>query len=347
AYEVARQFLFEEAGEGTSDRTLSYGVSTQAWSRLWQICVPPKVKVLIWRVLLNILPTRERLRSKGIQGDVGVCGLCGAREETLHHVLLDCSFTALIWQNSPLQTEWRDHDTRDLNGWLEHILMGGDRHKTELLFMLIWNLWNERNTVVWTAKRRSPCEVVDGAVRLLQEFKEHQPTMLQPLSRAQAKWQKPPLGAIKINVDGALHVQTGSGGGGIMARDSAGCFVAARACRFSHVSSLEHAEILALRAAILFSHDLGPGPKIIEGDAQGVIQTVQTAHEDRSILSFLFSDCKFLLSQLENTSIQFAFREANRVAHRLARLAITLPGTLTWLQDPPDAVCDVLVEDIL
>ncbi|CAL9002974.1 unnamed protein product, partial [Prunus brigantina] len=71
AYEVARQFLFEETGEGTSNRNLFYGVSSKAWTRLWQICVPPKVKVHVWRTLLNVLPTKERLLSKGVQGDVG------------------------------------------------------------------------------------------------------------------------------------------------------------------------------------------------------------------------------------------------------------------------------------
>ncbi|CAB4313258.1 unnamed protein product [Prunus armeniaca] len=78
AYEVARQSLFEETGEGTSNRSLFYGVSTKAWSRLWQVCVPPKVKVLVWRTFLNILPTKERLFSKGIQGDSAVSVSCAA-----------------------------------------------------------------------------------------------------------------------------------------------------------------------------------------------------------------------------------------------------------------------------
>lgn len=180
---------------------------------------------------------------------------------------------------------------------------------------------------------------------MLHEFKEHQPIPMLPSSRAKAKWQKPPLGAIKINVDGAFQGLTGMGGGGIIARDSAGCFVAARACKLGHVSSPEHAEALALREALLFAQDIGPCPKLIESDAQRVVHLVQTAHEDRSHLSFLFSDCKFLFSQLENISFQFAFREANRVAHRLARLAISLPETQSWFQGPPVVVCDALVED--
>lgn len=129
---------------------------------------------------------------------------------------LDCSFSALIWQNSPLQSDLRERDSQDLIGWLEQILLGGDCHKIELLFMIMWNLWNERNTVVWTAKRRSPCEVVDGAVRLFYEFEEHQPTPSMSISRAKAKWQKPPLSAVKINVDGAFQVQTGIRGGGLL-----------------------------------------------------------------------------------------------------------------------------------
>ncbi|XP_016647055.1 PREDICTED: uncharacterized protein LOC107880293 [Prunus mume] len=96
AYKVPRQFLFEEAGEGSSNRDNYYGVSTKAWSRLWRVCVPPMVKVFVWRVLHNILPTRDRLLSKGVQGDLGGYVLCGAREESLPHVLLDCSFRTLM-----------------------------------------------------------------------------------------------------------------------------------------------------------------------------------------------------------------------------------------------------------
>lgn len=124
--------------------------------------------------------------------------------------------------------------------------------------MLLWNLWNEWNTVVWTTKRRSPCEMVDGAVWLLHEFKDHQTSLKSTLSRAQGKWQKPPFGAIKINIDGALNVQIGVGCGGIIARNSAGCFVATCACKFSYVSSPKHAEAVTLREALLFSHELDP-----------------------------------------------------------------------------------------
>ncbi|CAB4264094.1 unnamed protein product [Prunus armeniaca] len=83
------------------------------------------------------------------------------------------------------------------------------------------------------------------------------------LSRAQAKWQKPLLGAIKINVDGAFNVQISTGGGGLI--------------------------------ALLFARGLDPGPKLIERDAQDVFQNIIAEREDRSQLSFLISDCRSLL----------------------------------------------------
>lgn len=83
---------------------------------------------------------------------------------------------------------WQDHDIWDLNSWLEKILMEGNMTSIELLFMLLWSLWNERNTIVWTGKRRSPSEVVDGAMRLLIDFKEQQVVPKPLLSKAQAKW---------------------------------------------------------------------------------------------------------------------------------------------------------------
>ncbi|CAB4309819.1 unnamed protein product [Prunus armeniaca] len=252
AYEVVLQFLFEEAGEGSSNRDNYYGV-----------CVPPKVKVFVWRVLHNILPTRDSLLSKGVQGDLGGCVLCGAREESLSHVLLDCSFTTLLWQSSPLPTEWRDRTFGDLNRWLEHVLLCGDSQKIELLFMLLWSLWNERNSVSGRQSIGDP---------------------------------KPPLGAIRINVDGAFNVQTGIGGGGLIARNAEGGFVAAMACEFSSVSSPEHAEALALREVLLFARGLDLGPKLIEGDAQDMVRSIIAEREDRSPLNLLISYCRFLLS---------------------------------------------------
>jgi hypothetical protein len=39
------------------------------WKKLWQLRVPNKVKIFLWRVLRGCLPVRSRLTQKGVQCD--------------------------------------------------------------------------------------------------------------------------------------------------------------------------------------------------------------------------------------------------------------------------------------
>lgn len=72
-------------------------------------------------------------------------------------------------------------------------------------------------------------------------------------------------------MDGAFNLHNGVGGGGVVVRDSEWQFVVARVCKFTFVSSPEHVEVLALREAFCFTHEMGSEPKIIEGDMKDVI----------------------------------------------------------------------------
>jgi hypothetical protein len=51
---------------------------------------PPKVKVFWWRVIHEFLPARQILW-KGHTEPIACCEVCGAPEESIDHVLLDCS----------------------------------------------------------------------------------------------------------------------------------------------------------------------------------------------------------------------------------------------------------------
>ena len=62
--------------------------------------VLPKHQMFAWRILLNKLPTRARLS----QWDHSVhpcCPLCREEEETLDHLLANCSFARSVWNLLP------------------------------------------------------------------------------------------------------------------------------------------------------------------------------------------------------------------------------------------------------
>ncbi|MCH90444.1 RNA-directed DNA polymerase (Reverse transcriptase) [Trifolium medium] len=63
--------------EGINDR---HGIAGN-WKTIWRAKIPPEVKNLIWRIGPNILPTRLRLNSRGVQCPMN-CAMCndGAEE---------------------------------------------------------------------------------------------------------------------------------------------------------------------------------------------------------------------------------------------------------------------------
>ena len=63
------------------------------------------------------------------------------------------------------------------------------------------------------------------------------------------KWKPPPVGNLKINIDGAFIEASNIGGWGFTLRNDQGVLLAAGAGKLKHVSDPVHAETLALQQA--------------------------------------------------------------------------------------------------
>jgi hypothetical protein len=62
----------------------------------WKLEVPPKVRVFWWRVLHEFLPTKQILFRRHIE-PMAFCEVCGEPEESIRHVLLDCTVARQFW----------------------------------------------------------------------------------------------------------------------------------------------------------------------------------------------------------------------------------------------------------
>ena len=67
-----------------------------AMSINWVCFVPKKVNVLIWRLALNRLPTRDNLDRKGIELGSTLCLFCDANVETANHVFFTCGLASQV-----------------------------------------------------------------------------------------------------------------------------------------------------------------------------------------------------------------------------------------------------------
>ncbi|CAN0886015.1 Putative ribonuclease H protein At1g65750, partial [Linum grandiflorum] len=93
------------------------------WRKLWQVDVPTKIKHFAWRLPHKVLPTRGRLRQRGM--DVrGLCGICGKDYEEDWHVFLTCPWSQSGWNHLGIRDIInRTSDTMlELEDWLWTIL---------------------------------------------------------------------------------------------------------------------------------------------------------------------------------------------------------------------------------
>ncbi|KAL8469022.1 hypothetical protein ACS0TY_032009 [Phlomoides rotata] len=73
----------------------------KAFERLWSSHAPKRQQTIVWKILKERMPTRDKLRRRGIiqeNGDV-LCVFCGEEEESPSDVLFHCKFSYGIWCN--------------------------------------------------------------------------------------------------------------------------------------------------------------------------------------------------------------------------------------------------------
>ncbi|XP_020272645.1 uncharacterized protein LOC109847817 [Asparagus officinalis] len=97
---------YEEKG-ATQSRAGSDTTSTldsrvaKWWSLIWQAVIPPKIRVFLWRLFYDALPTLVGLSCKGISVSPSYF-LCSAAFETTLHIFTVCSFARLAWESLDL-----------------------------------------------------------------------------------------------------------------------------------------------------------------------------------------------------------------------------------------------------
>lgn len=125
------------------------------WELIWKTSLYPRHKFLLWKILSDTLPTRERLRGilKIQQED---CLICGYEVETTQHLFNDCPFMVAMYANS----QWQLHSDRfirpSLVQWLWKLLSNhskslprGVDQEEFLHFVLVAfeNIWRVRNEI--------------------------------------------------------------------------------------------------------------------------------------------------------------------------------------------------------
>lgn len=95
--------------------------NTWWWKRLWNLNIPPKVKVFLWRVFYNALLTASNLAKRRVLVDT-ICHRCIGGMKDLVHALFTCKKSLAIWKAAGLWDMLKPVSNGPSHSLLPHLL---------------------------------------------------------------------------------------------------------------------------------------------------------------------------------------------------------------------------------
>jgi len=72
-------------------------------TKFWTLKTLPSTQFTAWRVLCNVIPTKDNLSRHGIHLMSDRCPLCGVEEDSVRHLFFECRIS---WRISGMCLEW-------------------------------------------------------------------------------------------------------------------------------------------------------------------------------------------------------------------------------------------------
>ncbi|KAG8473535.1 hypothetical protein CXB51_035829 [Gossypium anomalum] len=156
----------------------------------------------------------------------------------------------------------------------------------------------------------------------------------------------PPRGdRIKINFDAAFNKSQHKSVSGIIARNNDGEVMAS--CTYPGVNMADPttAEARACLQAVNMAEELGFQEVDVEGDALTVIRKINLESEYRSYIRGYIQEIKRKAGSFRSIKFLHIQREANRVAHRLAKEGWKFDDPQNWMEEVPSEMEDLVNRD--
>lgn len=286
---------------------------------------------------------KSRLCSKGVVLHVG-CSLCDAGLEDLRHIFFVCPFASACWE---FYDRFYDMSREvDVPSWLLAKLCSNLVEEALLIAEVLWGVWFFRNQKVWEGKVVSADVAMNWSAKTIGDWREARDIRLNQSGCSNAstkssipvRWCKPELGVVKHNVDAAFKMGETSCSLGLVVRDSMGTLVIGKTVCKSMVGSVLEAEAYAVLEGLRWLLTLAYNNVIIESDSLNTVRAIQKPYENVLEVGNILDACSNILKSRPGFSISFVKRQANRVAHLVAKLPCS-PNCQNVFTAPPIVCC--------
>jgi ribonuclease HI len=164
---------------------------------------------------------------------------------------------------------------------------------------------------------------------------------------SEVTWVKPPSRTVKINVDASFMADCSQGAVGAVARDCQGNFIAAKCIYLPHVALVEMAEALAMKEGLTLAARLGCNSIIAESDSLVTVEACSGKETWWTSPAAIYADCVDIASTIGSVSFIRCPREANQVAHEIAKSSFLNKLSYNWDDEPPSFILDRIIHDVI
>jgi len=307
------------------------------WNLIWKLKVPPKIKNFLWRVCRGCFPTRARLSNRRVSCPLD-CVQCNNNYEDSIHILIECPKAVQILRDTNL---WDTidrvlHQDYNIHALIFTFLHNFSSGQCELMATIMWILWKSRNMKLWQQHNETNVQVFQCATHLLEEWRaaqdirsrnSNQTTVPQVRSIRQEEdhWKKPTPDRYKCNIDASFSTSLNKAGLSMCLRDDDGAFVLARTEWFAPLYDIDVGEVVGLHTTIDWISNQQFHNVDFVLDCKRVVDCVDSSLDESNEFGCIITACKQLLkNRFQNSHVEFNRRQANRVAHELAQVAVIL-----------------------
>ena len=196
------------------------------WTALWSVKVPSKLRIFLWRLAKQSIPTSDVLHKRNMAPQ-DMCTPCGG-EDSWRHALLECKMARCVWalEKEGLSEFLCSVQEAHARHWLAAVMGTLKHEELTRVVVTLWAIWYARRKAIHENLFQCPLSTHCFVDRFVSELDLAVPKERKevPSKGRPPRWIGPPRGLMKINVDAAIDKNSQMATASAVARDSEGFF---------------------------------------------------------------------------------------------------------------------------
>ncbi|KAF7801954.1 ribonuclease H [Senna tora] len=323
------------------------------WNKIWKLKFQQRLKLLLWRITRDNLPTRKKLSSQGLGTDI--CPMCRRFSESTLHIFRDCVISHEFWSKCVSISEHSTFFNCSLKSWVEWNIQSSRKSLGTIPWLVIFDnavstFWMWRNQSIFEEGFETP----SNPIKIILSYAEQYWSAVLSYTKdpiigptpIKTGWVLPPMDWHKINTDGSTNSDASLAGCGGIARNHQGNWIGGFHSLIGNCSVLD-AELWGIYRGLMFAKKKGLQRVIIETDSMEAIDLIEKAITRRFSGNRLVGKIYELSTNLGCVIFNHCNREANNCADRLARNSLSFNFGVTELASPPRNLVSLIARDLV